>query len=207
MALFCVGFLVLDRRFRQMEQLIERKQRLIEGLSALAVTTPHPGTGRLERRTTDLNHGTGAHRKEQSPLGTPRSPDPSPRGTQRLGDPSPRGSKRLEGSSRPPGYGQDQHLAATPAPLLPDAVITQPGDPWEASHRIIFTPEQGRPESWLVMMLVAPAGGRRATTKSEWTAGVMPAWQCNASGTWSYHGKPTPEGSRGKVSVETFALS
>jgi hypothetical protein len=209
MALFGIGFFVLERRFRQMEQLIERQQRLIEGLSALAITAPHPGTARLERRITDVPPGTGSHRRENSPLGT-RTAEPSPRSTQRLSEPSPRSTQRLaELSPRSSKRLEPSARTATSQQLttLPDITAVHPGQPWEASHRIIFTPDQGRAESWLVMMLAAPGGGRLATTKSEWTAGVAPAWHCTPAGSWSYHGKPTPEGSRGRVSVEIFTMS
>ncbi len=79
------------------------------------------------------------------------------------------------------------------------------GGSWSPSHHIAFLTSQGRSESWLVMMLASPDGGRIATTKQEWTAGVAPAWRCSSSGTWTHHGHATPFNTAGQVSIEEFS--
>jgi hypothetical protein len=157
---------------------------------------------------------------EPSPQANQRLPDtPTPRGTQRLPDPqSPRGTQRLPersplGSTRIPEPSPRAQRAITEGsprgvPRLgegtPSRGVPQAGAGWAPTHRITFTPEHGRGETWLVMMTAGPDGARNYVTKAEWSAGVVPAWRCALDGSWSHHGQRTPAGAKGKVSVEEY---
>ena len=201
------GLALLERRFRNLEQLLERQHRLIEGLSTMTATIPKPVTNRIERRTTEGSgpgsngangaNGTNAHRRDA----TATRLEPSPRGSTRLAEPSPRSSKRLEPSPR----SSYQLREASARDQLPEPVAAPAGSAWEPSHRITFQPEHGSGESWLVLVVATPGGGRKACTKSEWAAGVPPAWSCGPDGAWTHHGRSTPGGVKGRITVDVAA--
>ena len=192
------GIALLERRFRTLEEMIERQHRLIEGLSTMTATIPKPVTNRIERRAAEgSGPGTHAHRRDA----TATRLEPSPRGSTRLAEPSPRSSKRLEPSPR----SSYQLREAAAREQLPEPVASPSGSSWEASHRITFQPEHGSGESWLVLVVATPGGGRKACTKSEWAAGVPPAWSCGPDGAWTHHGRSTPGGVKGRISIDVAA--
>jgi len=191
------GIALLERRFRNLEGMLERQHRLIEGLSTMTATIPKPVTNRIERRITDSSGpGTNTHRREA----TATRSEPSPRSSAKLADPSPHGSKRLEPSPR----SSYQLREAAVREHLPEPVPVVAGSGWEASHRITFQPEHGPSDSWLVLVTADAGGGRRACTKSEWVAGVPSAWACGPDGSWTHHGRPTPSGIKGRITVDVF---
>jgi len=190
------GIALLERRFRTLEEMLERQHRLIEGLSTMTATIPKPVTNRIERRSTD-GTGTSTQRRDA----TAARLEPSPRGSARLSEPSPRSSKRLEPSPR----SSYQLREAAAREQLPEPVSAPAGSSWEPSHRITFQPEHGSGESWLVLVVATPGGGRKACTKSEWAAGVPPAWSCGPDGAWTHHGRSTPGGVKGRISIDVAA--
>jgi hypothetical protein len=200
LALVLMLHLLIRRRLNRLGDEIERQRRLLEVINerqhgpppALA-PPPRPPTARFTPRSNQ-------RLPEPSPQSNRRLPEPSPRssttlgdtsrGVPRLPDPSPRSSPRLSDIS-PRGSAS-----------LPD--LRAPASGWAPTHRITFTPDHGRPESWLVMITAGPAGGRMAMTKAEWSANVDPAWHCGGDGMWTYRGQRTPEGARGAVHIEEF---
>jgi hypothetical protein len=195
---------ITRRRLRALSDEIERQRRLLEvinerqhgppPLPGLPLPPPRPPTARYTPRGTQRlpepsPSGGQRHVEASPPRGMARLGDPSPRSSNRIPDPSPRASPRLS------------ELSPRSSQSLPERAG---GSGWAPTHRITFTPDQGRGESWLVMITAAPAAGRIASTKAEWSAGVDPAWHCDAAGTWTYRGQRTPAGARGSVKVEEF---
>jgi hypothetical protein len=186
--------LITRRQVRALRDEVERLRRQAEVLDSRQRGPPpaaqtRPGTARF------------------TPSGTRRLPDPSPTATARLPDPSPHANKRLpEPSPRgvplppeptPRGTARAPDLSPRSTPKVADA------SDWAPTHRITFTPDQGRAESWLVMIR-GGIGGRVGATKAEWSAAVDPAWQCGADNVWTYRGQRTPDSRRGVVKVEEF---
>jgi hypothetical protein len=198
---------VTRRQVRRLGDEVERQRRLLEVLDERQrgpppPVQPRPITARYTPRGTsrlaDPSPTANQRLPEPSPTANHRLPEPSPRAVTRLADPSPRSSP-------------------IPADPSPRGTPRQPADPsprgspkvadasdWTPTHRITFTPEQGRPESWLVMLKGKPAGGKIAATKAEWSAAVETAWQCSAEGAWTYRGQRTPDGRKGAVKIEPF---
>lgn len=200
-----------SRRTRALERHMATLHRQLDAMSAFSnvPAPPRPATSRLERRATEP--GT---RREPSPRGVPVA-EPTPRGTSRGDtlprDPSPRSVPRLSD----PSPRSVPRLSDTPSravPRLPDVtpgggsprVADGRGTGWTPTHRITFTPDSGRGESWLVMLSMGRDGSRLASTKAEWSAQVTPAWRCGADGTWLHHGQRTPAGARGRIDIEEY---
>jgi hypothetical protein len=184
------------RQIRALSREVERQRRLLEVLGERMhgpppAVQPRPITSRYTPRGT-------SRLPEPSPSANSRLPDPSPpRAMQRLPDPSPsRALPRLPDPS-PRGTARLPELSPRATPKIADA------SDWAPTHRITFTPDSGRPESWLVMVKGGLAG-KIGATKAEWSAAVDPAWHCNVDGAWTYRGQRTPDARRGTVKVEEF---
>jgi hypothetical protein len=190
---------ILQRRaLRDLHSQVERQARLIETMAARAAPPASSTSGRIARAP---QSGTAALERRAQPVSArfERGADPPPVLVERR---TPAPMPAIKDRHTPTGNARLAEEPKRPA----TSRHPQRGE-WNPTHRITFTPDSGKPQSWLVAIVPAPYGHRVALTHAEWAAGVTPAWHCGSDGSWTCHGLRTPENVRGKVAIDEFTAS
>ncbi|MBA2482297.1 MAG: hypothetical protein H0V44_16665 [Planctomycetes bacterium] len=180
--------LLQRRAIRELSRSLERQARIIETLAARAVPPASGTSGRIARAPQSGTAALERRRDPQQPAIVERK-TPAPMAAMQERH-TPTGSARLVDDVKRP----------------PTTRHARPGE-WNPTHRITFAPDNGKPQTWLVAIVPAPYGYRVAVTHAEWAADVTPAWHCGEDGAWRCHGQRTPDGARGKVSIDEFTGS